>query len=95
MRGLLGLLCVLSLSCLVVPGTVRADVGRRPLVLSGEALTVADIIEVARQGRPVEIAPKARARVATTLRLFWRRRGRSCRCMDLPPVSAGTRTRIR
>jgi histidine ammonia-lyase len=39
---------------------------RRPLVLSGDALSIADIIEVARRGRPVEISPRARARVATT-----------------------------
>jgi histidine ammonia-lyase len=44
----------------------RADDVRRPLVLSGEALSVADIIEVARRGRLVEISPKGRARVATT-----------------------------
>jgi histidine ammonia-lyase len=44
----------------------RTDEVRRPLVLSGEALSVADIIEVARRGRLVEISPKGRARVATT-----------------------------
>ena len=44
----------------------RADDMRRPLVLSGEALSVADIIEVARRGRPVEISPNGRARVAAT-----------------------------
>ena len=42
-----------------------ADV-RRSLVLTGDALSIADIIEVARRGRPVEISPKARARVAVT-----------------------------
>ena len=35
-------------------------------MLSGDALSIADIIEVARRGRPVEISPKARARVAVT-----------------------------
>jgi histidine ammonia-lyase len=43
-----------------------ADTARRPLVLSGEHLSVTDVIEVARRGRPVEISPKARARVAAT-----------------------------
>ena len=61
----LALLCVVVL-CLGVSASARADVARRPLVLSGEPLSIADIIEVARQGRPVEISSKARARVATT-----------------------------
>ncbi len=39
---------------------------RRALVLSGEALSVADILDVVRQGRAVEISAKGRARVATT-----------------------------
>jgi histidine ammonia-lyase len=39
---------------------------RRVLVLSGDALSVANILEVARQGRPVEISAKGRARVAAT-----------------------------
>ena len=39
---------------------------RRPLVLSGGPLSIADIIEVAGHGKPVEISPKARARVAAT-----------------------------
>jgi histidine ammonia-lyase len=64
-RLCLGVLCLGVLS-LGVSASARADVARRPLVLSGEALSIADIIEVARQGRPVEISPKARARVATT-----------------------------
>jgi histidine ammonia-lyase len=58
--AILGLLFL----CAVV--VARADTVRRPLLLSGEALSVADIMEVARQGRPVEIAPKARARVASS-----------------------------
>ena len=64
-RLCLGVLCLGVLS-LGVSASARADVARRPLLLSGEALSIADIIEVARQGRPVEISPKARARVATT-----------------------------
>jgi histidine ammonia-lyase len=64
-RLCLGVLCLGVLS-LAVSASARADVARRPLVLSGEALSIADIIEVARQGRPVEISSKARARVATT-----------------------------
>jgi histidine ammonia-lyase len=60
-----GVLC-LGLLSLGVSASASADVARRPLVLSGEPLSIADIIEVARQGRPVEISSKARARVATT-----------------------------
>lgn len=63
-RYLTGLFAVLSLSC--VSAMVRAEDAHRPLVLNGGALSVTDIIEVARQGRPVEISPKARARVAAT-----------------------------
>ena len=59
-----GWVAVLGLLCLST--TASADAPRRPLVLSGEPLSIADIIEVARRGRSVEIAPKARARVATT-----------------------------
>ncbi len=39
---------------------------RRPLVLSGAELSIADILAVAGEGKPVEISAKARARVATT-----------------------------
>ena len=53
-----GLWCVSALAV--------ADDARRPLVLSGAPLSSAEIIEVARQGRLVEISPQARARVATT-----------------------------
>jgi histidine ammonia-lyase len=56
---------ILSLLFTCAAVVARADAVRRPLVLSGEPLSVADIIAVARQGRPVEIAPKARARVAS------------------------------
>jgi histidine ammonia-lyase len=59
-----GLIIVLGLLCL--SAMARAGDTRRPLVLSGEPLSIADIIEVARQSRLVEISPKARARVATT-----------------------------
>jgi histidine ammonia-lyase len=52
--------------CAFVPPAALADDSHRTLVLSGEPLSVADIIQVARQGRPVEISAKARARVATT-----------------------------
>lgn len=61
----LAVLCLGVLS-LGMAASAMADVARRPLVLSGEPLSIADIIEVARQGRPVEISSKARARVATT-----------------------------
>src|SRR5581483_5196212 len=44
----------------------RAADARRPLILTGGALATSDIIDVARNGRPVEIAPQARARVAST-----------------------------
>jgi histidine ammonia-lyase len=64
-RLCLGVLC-LGVLGLGVSASARADLARRPLVLSGEPLSIADIIEVARQGRPVEISSKARARVATT-----------------------------
>ena len=63
-RYLTGLIVVLSLSC--VPAMARTQDTRRPLLLNGGALSVADIIEVARQGRPVDISPQARARVAAT-----------------------------
>jgi histidine ammonia-lyase len=46
--------------------TVAVGDWRRPLVLSGEALSIAAILEVARRGEPVAISPKARARVAAT-----------------------------
>jgi histidine ammonia-lyase len=59
--ALVGLLCLSAVA--------RADDMRRPLVLSGEPLSIADIIEVARQGKPVEISPKSRARVATTFEI--------------------------
>ena len=65
-RQLTGLMTILGLLSVCMSMAVWADATRRPLVLSGEPLSVADIIEVARQGRPVEIAPKARARVAAT-----------------------------
>ena len=62
------LLAVLWLAALSLgmAASAMADVAHRPLVLSGEPLSIADIIEVARQNRPVEISSKARARVATT-----------------------------
>lgn len=59
-----GLVAVLGLLCL--SAVAGADDTHRPLLLSGEPLSIADILEVARQGRPVEISPKARARVAKT-----------------------------
>jgi histidine ammonia-lyase len=46
--------------------SARADGARRPLVLNGGALSTAEIIEVARQGRAVEIDARARAQVAAT-----------------------------
>jgi histidine ammonia-lyase len=63
-RFLTGLIVVLSLSC--ASATARTQDTRRPLSLNGGALSVADVIEVARQGRPVDISPQARARVAAT-----------------------------
>ena len=63
-RYLTGLIVVLSLAC--VPALGRTEDTLRPLLLSGGALSAADVIQVARQRRPVEISPKARARVAAT-----------------------------
>jgi histidine ammonia-lyase len=57
-------LASVSLLCVVI--AARGNDARRPLVLSGEPLSVTDILDVARRGRPVEIAPKARSRVAST-----------------------------
>src|SRR5580704_679835 len=59
--AVLALFCVLTTAALA-----RADDVRKPLTLSGAPLSVADVLEVARKGRPVEISPKARARVAAT-----------------------------
>src|SRR5262249_49077345 len=60
-RSWLATVCLCCLSAVACAGS-----GRKPLVLSGAPLSVTDIIEVARQGRPVEISSQARARVATT-----------------------------
>jgi histidine ammonia-lyase len=62
MRGRL----VVALGLLSIASLAWADGARRPLALSGGALATTDVIEVARQGRPVEIDSQARARVAAT-----------------------------
>ncbi|TLY61207.1 MAG: aromatic amino acid lyase [Gammaproteobacteria bacterium] len=51
------------LSVLWASAPARPADGRPPLLLSGEPLTLEEIVEVAQQGRPVELAPAARARV--------------------------------
>jgi histidine ammonia-lyase len=63
-RHSVGWATILSLLCMVA--VASAGNAHRPLVVSGEALSVTDILDVAGQGRPVEIAPQARARVAST-----------------------------
>ena len=56
--------CVIAmLSVLWASAPARPADGRPPLLLSGEPLTLEEIVEVAQQGRPVELAPAARARV--------------------------------
>jgi histidine ammonia-lyase len=64
-----GLALSAVLGLLLLTAVARADDARRSLVLSGGPLSVADIIEVARHGKPVEISPKARARVAATFQV--------------------------
>jgi histidine ammonia-lyase len=65
-RNTAGLALTAVLGLVWLTAVARADDARRSLVLSGGPLSIADIIEVARQGKSVEISPKARARVATT-----------------------------
>jgi len=56
--------CLITiLSALCAFASARPIDGHPPLVLSGEPLTLQEIVEVAQQGRPVEIAARARARV--------------------------------
>jgi histidine ammonia-lyase len=57
--------CAIALlGVLFATACAHAANARRPLVLAGNPLTVDEILEVAQQERPVELAPKARARVA-------------------------------
>jgi histidine ammonia-lyase len=56
-------------SLLWLVALARADDAGRPLVLRGEALSADEILDVARHRRPVEIAPQARARVASTFQV--------------------------
>jgi histidine ammonia-lyase len=65
-RNTAGLALTAVLGLLWLTAVAKADDSRRSLMLSGGPLSVADIIEVARHGKLVEISPKARARVATT-----------------------------
>ncbi len=67
MRRAASWLATVSLFCL--SAVAFADDLRRPLVLSGAPLSVTDIMEVARQGRAVEISAAARARVAKTFEI--------------------------
>lgn len=61
-----GFALTVVLGLLWLTAVARAEDARRSLVLSGGPLSIAEIIDVARHGKPVEISTRARARVATT-----------------------------
>jgi histidine ammonia-lyase len=68
-RNTAGLALTAVLGLLWLTAVARADDTRRSLVLSGGPLSIADIIDVARHRKSVEISTKARARVATTFEI--------------------------